>query len=73
MREDRNRPRWDLVLFDLDGTLVDSLPWFLSILPEVAARHRFRVPESDVERFSASRACCAGCCGRQARRRQGRS
>lgn len=50
MREDRNRPRWDLVLFDLDGTLVDSLPWFLSILPEVAARHRFRVPESDVER-----------------------
>jgi phosphoglycolate phosphatase len=38
--------RWRLVIFDLDGTLVDSLPWFLSMLPEVAARHRFRVPDA---------------------------
>ena len=26
--------RWPLVVFDLDGTLVDSFPWFLSVLPE---------------------------------------
>ena len=46
--------RWPLVVFDLDGTLVDSFPWFLSVLPEVAARHRFRVP-GDAEREALRR------------------
>jgi phosphoglycolate phosphatase len=37
------------VVFDLDGTLVDSFPWFLSVLPEVAARHGFRAPADAAE------------------------
>ncbi len=36
--------RCRLAIFDLDGTLADSFPWFLSVLPEVAARHGFRAP-----------------------------
>ena len=39
-----------LVIFDLDGTLVDSFPWFLSVVNSVADRHGFRRIESaDVE------------------------
>jgi phosphoglycolate phosphatase len=41
--------RWQLVVFDLDGTLADSFPWFLSVLPEVAARHRFHAPRDLAE------------------------
>lgn len=35
-------PRYQLVLFDFDGTLADSAPWFLSELHGLADRHRFR-------------------------------
>lgn len=42
--------RWRLAIFDLDGTLSDSMPWFLSVLPEVAARHRFRLAPDPAER-----------------------
>jgi len=31
-----------LAIFDLDGTLADSLPWFLGIVNSVADKHRFR-------------------------------
>jgi len=31
-----------LVIFDLDGTLADSFPWFLRVVNTVARRHRFR-------------------------------
>jgi phosphoglycolate phosphatase len=31
-----------LAIFDLDGTLLDSFPWFLTIVNAVADRHRFR-------------------------------
>lgn len=34
--------RHRLVLFDFDGTLADSFPWFASMLNEVAARFGFR-------------------------------
>ena len=47
-----------LVIFDLDGTLVDSLPWFLRTVNDVANRFRFRrVAEEDVEslRHASSR------------------
>jgi len=47
-----------LVIFDLDGTLVDSLPWFLRTVNDVADRFRFRrVAEEDVEslRHASSR------------------
>ncbi|WP_246732859.1 HAD hydrolase-like protein [Methylobacterium sp. BTF04] len=39
-----------LVVFDFDGTLADSFPWFASILNEVATRYRFqRIAEDDTE------------------------
>jgi phosphoglycolate phosphatase len=31
-----------LAIFDLDGTLADSFPWFLRIVNSVADKHRFR-------------------------------
>lgn len=34
--------RYPLVVFDFDGTLADSFPWFAGILNEVADRYRFR-------------------------------
>lgn len=33
---------YGLVIFDFDGTLADSFPWFCGILNEVADRYRFR-------------------------------
>jgi phosphoglycolate phosphatase len=42
--------RYALVIFDLDGTLADSFPWFLSVLNTVAREFRFReVAEDDIE------------------------
>ena len=39
-----------LVIFDLDGTLADSFPWFLGVLNTVAREFKFReVAEDDVE------------------------
>ena len=39
-----------LVIFDLDGTLVDSLPWFLRTINDVADRFGFRrVRDDEVE------------------------
>jgi len=38
---------YDLAIFDLDGTLLDSFPWFLDIVNAVADRHRFRRIEPD--------------------------
>ena len=41
---------YGLVIFDFDGTLADSFPWFCGILAEVAARYRFRqVGEDEIE------------------------
>src|SRR5215470_1108520 len=40
----------NLAIFDLDGTLVDSLPWFRRHVNDVADRFGFRrVSEDDVE------------------------
>src|SRR5437879_4326198 len=42
--------RYALVIFDLDGTLADSFPWFLSVLNTVAREFSFRqVAECDIE------------------------
>jgi len=44
--------RYSLVIFDLDGTLADSFPWFTRNVNDVADRYRFRrVAEGDVERL----------------------
>jgi phosphoglycolate phosphatase len=39
--------KYKLAIFDLDGTLLDSFPWFRSVLNDVAERHRFRRVERD--------------------------
>lgn len=38
--------RYKLAIFDLDGTLVDSFPWFSSILNDVADRYGFKRVEA---------------------------
>ena len=38
----RETGRRRLVIFDFDGTLADSFPWFAAVLNDVAARWRFR-------------------------------
>ena len=44
-----SRP-YDLAIFDFDGTLADSAPWFARVLNEVARCYRFReVREEDRE------------------------
>ncbi len=42
----------DLALFDFDGTLADSLPWFRGATERLAARFNFQVaPAADLERY----------------------
>lgn len=44
--------RYDLVLFDFDGTLADSFPWFITNLNDLAQRMRFRrVAPEDIGRL----------------------
>src|ERR1700741_4418204 len=44
--------RYSLVIFDLDGTLADSFPWFRLHVNGVADRFGFRrVVDGDVERL----------------------
>ncbi|MDX6806759.1 HAD hydrolase-like protein [Terrihabitans rhizophilus] len=40
-------PAIRLAIFDADGTLVDSFPWFCSVVNEVARRHGFREARED--------------------------
>ncbi|MEO8673573.1 MAG: HAD-IA family hydrolase [Tahibacter sp.] len=35
-------PRYDLALFDFDGTLADSFPWFWKMLPEIIVEFRLK-------------------------------
>lgn len=35
------------LIFDFDGTLADSLSWLARIMPEAAARYRFRIIDSE--------------------------
>ncbi len=37
---------YKLVIFDFDGTLADTFPWFTAVLNDVAARYRFRRVEA---------------------------
>ncbi len=34
--------KYKLVIFDFDGTLADSLPWFISIVNQLAEHHKFK-------------------------------
>ena len=41
---------YKLAIFDMDGTLSDSFPWFLSVINQVADKHRFqRVTEDRID------------------------
>lgn len=42
MLERQNVMRYKLILFDFDGTLADSLPWFAQTINLAAARYRFK-------------------------------
>jgi phosphoglycolate phosphatase len=43
-------PKYRLVIFDLDGTLSDSFPWFLRVVNSIADKYRFRrIEDDDVE------------------------
>jgi phosphoglycolate phosphatase len=43
-------PKYKLAIFDLDGTLHDSFPWFLRVVNSIADKHRFkRIQDNDVE------------------------
>jgi phosphoglycolate phosphatase len=42
--------RYELCIFDFDGTLVDSCPWFLRVVNDVADKYRFRrIEPNDVD------------------------
>lgn len=42
--------KYRLVIFDMDGTLADSFPWFVAVMNEVAGKFRFRrIDPSDIE------------------------
>src|SRR5690606_35184763 len=44
--------RYSLAIFDLDGTLVDSFPWFLRHANDVADRFGFRrISPDDIDRL----------------------
>ncbi len=38
---------YELIIFDFDGTLANSFPWFVSALQSVAAKYRFHAPTDD--------------------------
>jgi phosphoglycolate phosphatase len=43
-------PKYKLAIFDLDGTLSDSLPWFRRVVNSIADKHGFkRIEDQDVE------------------------
>ena len=45
-------PKYRLVIFDSDGTLADTLPWFMTAFNQLAGKHGFtRVTEADQERL----------------------
>lgn len=37
--------RFDLIIFDWDGTLIDSIDWIVQCLQDAAAQCRFEIPE----------------------------
>lgn len=42
--------KYDLLIFDFDGTLADTFPWFTSVINQVADKYKFRkVSETDEE------------------------
>lgn len=44
--DEGHRRRYDLAIFDFDGTLADSFPWLLTVFNQVATRYHFRLVET---------------------------
>jgi phosphoglycolate phosphatase len=40
-------PRFHLAIFDLDGTLADSFPWFIQVMNNAAREYGFRAVDQD--------------------------
>jgi phosphoglycolate phosphatase len=54
--------KYKLVIFDFDGTLADSFEWFLGVVGELAAKHKFKTfarSELDELRGSSARTVLA--------------
>jgi len=46
------KPKYKLIIFDFDGTLADSFPWFISIYDELAQRFKLpRLDKAQLEQF----------------------
>lgn len=42
--------KYRLLIFDFDGTLADSFPWFIRVVNDAAARYRFkRIEEAEID------------------------
>ena len=39
--------KYQLVIFDFDGTLADTYPWFTQVINKVAEKHRFKQIAAD--------------------------
>jgi phosphoglycolate phosphatase-like HAD superfamily hydrolase len=50
-------PRYKLAIFDFDGTLADSFPWFIGAVNDAAARFGFRGVADCRPRASTPSAC----------------
>jgi phosphoglycolate phosphatase len=49
--------KYKLVIFDFDGTLADSFDWFLGVVDELAAKHKFKMFErSELDELRGSSA-----------------
>jgi phosphoglycolate phosphatase len=43
---------YKLVIFDVDGTLADSFPWFLSVFTTLAERYRYKAERYRYKRLT---------------------
>jgi phosphoglycolate phosphatase len=49
-REGVSQMKYKLVIFDFDGTLADSFPWFVGVVNHVADRYRFkRIADHEID------------------------
>lgn len=52
MLQDTDMQEIQGIIFDFDGTLVDSIPAHKKIVQEIARRHRFTVPDEEFDKYN---------------------